>query len=191
MIATLYDKFKPWSAGGSVWIISDPHFEDPDCKLMNPGWITPQEQIDIINKKVMPSDTLILLGDIGNPEWVLKIKSKNKILIMGNHDAGKTNFEYYFNEIYEGPVFIAEKILLSHEPIINSNWLNIHGHCHNGHRYDLTEDLTVIGINVASDVHNYVPINLKDVIKSGYLSKITSVHRDTIDNATFKKKGEI
>ena len=70
MIATLYNKFKPWSAGGSVWIFSDPHFEDPDCSLMNPGWITPQEQIDIINKKVMPSDTLILLGDISNPEWV-------------------------------------------------------------------------------------------------------------------------
>ena len=44
MIATLYDKFKPWSAGGSVWIFSDPHFEDPDCPLMNPGWITPYYQ---------------------------------------------------------------------------------------------------------------------------------------------------
>lgn len=30
MIDTLYDKFKPWSAKGSVYIISDTHFEDED-----------------------------------------------------------------------------------------------------------------------------------------------------------------
>ena len=184
MIATLYDKFKPWSAEGSVWIFSDPHFEDPDCPLMNPGWVTPQEQVDIINKKVMPSDTLILLGDIGNPEWVLKIKSKNKILIMGNHDAGKTNFEYYFNEIYEGPIFIAEKILLSHEPVISSNWYNFHGHCHS--------DISPIGnnyFNCAADVVNYTPINLGAMIKQGILSKIDSVHRETINKASLNKLG--
>ena len=28
-------------------------------------WITPQEQLDIINKVVMPSDTFVCLGDVG------------------------------------------------------------------------------------------------------------------------------
>lgn len=199
MIATLYDKFKPWSAGGSVWIFSDPHFEDSDCKLMDLSWISPQKQIDYINKKVMPADTLIILGDIGNPEWVKKIKSRNKILIMGNHDVSRTKFEPYFNEIYEGPVFIAEKILLSHEPILNSNWLNIHGHDHSisdgievmrdprdSAFEGLTKKPTVVGINLAANVIGYEPVNLKDIINKGYLNKINSIHRETINNASKK-----
>ena len=35
MIPTLYEKFKPWSEKGSVYIISDTHFDDSDCKLMS------------------------------------------------------------------------------------------------------------------------------------------------------------
>lgn len=177
--------------------MSDTHFEDPDCFLMNPGWVSPQEQVNIINKYVMPSDTLILLGDIGNPIWMNEIKCRNRILIMGNHDVTKTKFLPYFTEIYEGAVFIAEKILLSHEPILNPNWLNIHGHVHNSSPFNIMiygeprED-EIIGINVAADVVNYTPINInKDIIKKGYLKKITSVHRETIDNANlFNKKGK-
>ena len=50
MISSLYDKFKPWSATGSVYIISDTHFDDSDCKLMDPNWITPQEHMEIIKQ---------------------------------------------------------------------------------------------------------------------------------------------
>ena len=42
MIATLYEQFQRWSKGGSVYILSDLHFDDEDCKLMSPDWITPQ-----------------------------------------------------------------------------------------------------------------------------------------------------
>ena len=49
MIATLYEPFRHWSEGGSIYILSDLHFDDDDCKLMDPDWITPEEQIDIIN----------------------------------------------------------------------------------------------------------------------------------------------
>ena len=49
MITTLYEPFRHWSDGGSVYILSDTHFDDADCKLMDPGWITPEEQVDIIN----------------------------------------------------------------------------------------------------------------------------------------------
>lgn len=48
MIPTLYDKFKPWSERGSIYIISDTHFEDDDCKLMDADWITPQEHAECI-----------------------------------------------------------------------------------------------------------------------------------------------
>lgn len=57
MIQTLYEPFRHWSEGGSIYILSDLHFDDFDCRLMDPTWITPQEQIDIINKTVMKNDT--------------------------------------------------------------------------------------------------------------------------------------
>ena len=50
MISTLYEPFRHWSEKGSVYILSDLHFDDSDCKLMDPNWITPEEQLEIINK---------------------------------------------------------------------------------------------------------------------------------------------
>ena len=64
MIPTLYEPFRHWSEGSSIYILSDLHFDDLDCKLMDPNWITPKEQVSIINKTVMKSDTFICLGDV-------------------------------------------------------------------------------------------------------------------------------
>ena len=66
MINSLYDNFKHWSGVGSVFLYSDPHFNDADCLLMNPNWPSPEEQIKRINQKVRKNDTLIILGDIGD-----------------------------------------------------------------------------------------------------------------------------
>ena len=73
MIATLYEPFRHWSEGGSVYILSDLHFDDENCKLMNPDWVSPKEQIEIINETVMKNDTFICLGDVGNPEYLKEI----------------------------------------------------------------------------------------------------------------------
>ena len=191
MIPTLYDKFKPWSANGSIYIISDTHFEDADCKLMDSNWISPQEYIDNIKKYVHKNDTLIHLGDVGNPEWLNQIKAY-KVLIMGNHDQSATKFKSYFDEIYTGPLFIAEKILLSHEPIINgSTWFNIHGHDHNKLSY--TEWRTNQSfaeswneLNLAANVVDYQVYNLGNGIKNGLLSYVDGIHRLTIDKASKK-----
>ena len=53
MIPTLYEPFRHWSDGGSVYILSDLHFDDADCKFMSSDWISPQEQLSIINGIVM------------------------------------------------------------------------------------------------------------------------------------------
>lgn len=182
MINSLYDKFKSWSSTGSIWIISDTHFEDSDCKLMDKNWISPQEHINIIKNKCHKTDTLIHLGDVGNPEWLNQIKSY-KVLIMGNHDESASRFKDYFDEIYKGPLFISEKILLSHEPIIEPRlWLNIHGHNHSGYMLKTGE------LNLASNVANYEPLNLKKIIELGILKQIDGVHRATIDDASKRKK---
>lgn len=180
MLPQLYKCFQHWSEGGSVYIFSDPHFEDVDCKLMNPNWITPEEQIERINNIVHKGDTLIILGDIGNPIWIDKIKAHYKVMIAGNHDIGLSKYEQYFDEVYGGPLFIGEKILLSHEPVDIPFALNIHGHCHNGTpRYDENGHFSV-----CADVIDYTPINLSEIVKSGYLKKVETIHRLTIDNAT-------
>ena len=185
MISSLYEPFRHWSEGGSIYILSDLHFNDFDCGLMDPTWITPQEQISIINNMVMKNDTFICLGDVGEARYVKEIKAKKKILILGNHDS-KGAYREYFDEIYTGPIFIAEKILLSHEPVYGLQWcLNIHGHDHNcvepykeGCKH----------INLAANVCGYTPINLGKIIKEGALSDIRSIHRMSIDGATIKKR---
>ena len=195
MIPSLYDSFKHWSNNGSVYIISDTHFEDGDCKYMDAEWPDPQTHINNIKKYVHKNDTLIHLGDVGNPEWMKQIKA-HKVLIMGNHDAGAMNYGKstiithngnkiditYFDEIYTGPLFIAEKILLSHEPIINgSAWFNIHGHDHNkNHTWSYNE------INLASNVVRFDIFNLGKAIKLGMLKHVDGVHRLTIDGASNK-----
>ena len=66
MIPTLYEPFRHWSEGGSIFILSDLHFDDEDCRLMDPDWISPEEQLAIINKTVAKGDTFVCLGDVGN-----------------------------------------------------------------------------------------------------------------------------
>jgi len=178
MIDSLYECFKHWSEKGSVWILGDTHFNDADCLLMSPDWVTPAYQIEILTKYIHKNDTFIHLGDVGNPEWMTSIPGY-KVLIMGNHDQTATKFQPYFDEIYKGALFISDKILLSHEPINGLEWcLNIHGHDHsqwNGKdKYHL---------NLAANVCNYTPQNLKDIIESGRISNknITNIHRIAIE----------
>ncbi len=185
MIPTLYEAFKHWSEGGSVYILSDLHFDDADCKLMDPGWITPEEQLAIINGIVRKNDTFVCLGDVGKAEYLKSIKAKRKILILGNHDA-RGAYVDCFDELYAGPVFIAEKILLSHEPVYGLPWcLNIHGHDHNC--VELYREYCK-HINLAANVCGYTPMNLGKIIKEGALADIPSIHRVTIDNATKRKQ---
>ena len=141
MINSLYEKFKPWSRSGSIFIISDTHFEDADCKLMDVSWLNPTLAINILKKRIHRNDTLIHLGDVGNADYIDELKCY-KVLITGNHDV-LSKVSSHFNEVYTGPLFIADRILLSHEPIfgLEKFCINIHGHDHSGTMYRYNEDL--------------------------------------------------
>ena len=184
MIPCLYEPFKHWAENGSIYILSDLHFDDSDCKLMAPDWVSPQEQIDIINKMVMANDCFICLGDVGNPEYIRQIRAKQKILILGNHDK-KHICTPYFNEVYDGALFIADKILLSHEPVNGLKWcLNIHGHDHSRvERFDNGCE----HINLAANLCGYKPLNLGNLIKNGALADIKNIHRMVIDKQRRKE----
>lgn len=188
MIASLYKPFKHWAEKGSVYIISDTHFDDPDCKLMDPQWISPEEQINRINNAVHKCDTFVHLGDVGDAKYIQRIKADKKVLLLGNHDKRK-NYVDVFDEIYEGPVFIAPRILLSHEPISYLPWcLNIHGHDHSEREWDVMEE---IRLNLAANVCGYTPVSLGKLIKDGALSNIPDIHRFTIDVAIERKTSYI
>jgi calcineurin-like phosphoesterase family protein len=183
MITTLYKPFQKWSDGGSVYVLSDLHFADPDCKMMDAEWITPDEQVEIINSKAGTGDTFLCLGDVGDISYVEKIKAYRKILILGNHDR-KGECSGVFDEVYEGPLFISDKILLSHEPIEGLSWcLNIHGHDHNGTEFQ-SEDCR--HLNLAANVCGYTPVNLGQLIKDGILADIVDIHRQAINKASIE-----
>ena len=85
-----------------------------------------------------------------------------------------------FDEVYEGALIVGEKLILTHEPV-EIPWLfNIHGHDHAGHK-------RANHLNVCSDVIGWEPVNFTQFLKSGFASKIQTIHRETIDNATKRK----
>lgn len=154
-----------------------------DKKLVS---VLDKMQIDNINKICTKNDTLIILGDVGNTECVAKLKAGRKVLIIGNHDKGATTYfknkeNGLFNEVYEGPLFISDRILLSHEPIELPYVYNIHGHVH-----DATYKST--GLNCCAEALKYKPVCLDELIKEGKLKLVESIHRKTINTATEKKK---
>ena len=231
-IQGLYKIFDHWHSEGTLWIYSDPHFNDPDLKK---GINRPdaEELVKLINSKCGRKDTLIILGDIVDIEPVKQIRAKRKILIMGNHDAGRSNYErqiisrkfpmdifqkdealeemkrvypncrysideswefhspfncwvvtadnMLFDEVYEGPLMIAEKLILSHEPVDVPWAFNIHGHDHAGKKRKNH-------LNVCADVIGYVPVNMNQFMKSGAMAHIDTIHRETIDKATVRKQ---
>lgn len=182
MIQGLYKIFDHWHTRGTVWICSDPHFDDPEMVHLTPDKPSSEELVKLINSKVGRHDTLIILGDICNPEWVKQLRGY-KILIAGNHDAGLSNYSEIFDEVYGGPLMIGEKLILSHEPVDVPWAFNIHGHDHSGWHGDDDHHL-----NVCLDLNKWIPLNFNRLMKNGIASKVESIHRETIDRATKRGK---
>ena len=176
----LYDCFQHWGEKNAVWVISDTHFGDKDIQKAFPNRPSDEELIKNINQKVGKTGTLLLLGDVGDIECAKQLKGY-KVLICGNHDAGATNYKEIFDEIYTGALIIGEKLILSHEPVDIPWAFDIHGHDHVGTKRKGH-------LNVCADVIGYTPINFNQFLKSGASSKIQTIHRETIDKATERKK---
>lgn len=178
----IYELFtKHWQDKQTVWIYSDTHFGDEELQQGIKKRPLDEDQVKMINSCVGKKDILIHLGDVGNIEMARKLKGY-KILICGNHDAGKSNYSEVFDEIYTGALILGERIILSHEPIPNLNWaMNLHGHVHKKNSNDKFH------FNCCADVINYKPINFNQWLKEGHLANIESIHRQTIDRATRRK----
>lgn len=208
MYKYLYDDLAArWYRGGRIYFYSDPHFSDPEMVYLRKNYIGDDEQVRRINSKIGKNDTLIILGDIGNPEWIKKIRGY-KVLIKGNHDGGNSNYQrvvcpqdnHLFDEVYEGELQIGPNIKLSHEPIpVLSCYINIHGHDHSNLSKDLIIDFNDSEPRIieASDKHHfnmcaehidYTPVSLDEIIKSVKLKDYLDIHRITIDKAIKRKE---
>ena len=228
-IAGLYPIFNHWHEEGTVYIISDTHFGD-EVIAGEPNRPSDEELFQRIYSKVGKNDTIIHLGDVGDTSYIARLRAKRKILIMGNHDAGRSNYERFkkieifdadkytrnealteiqhsypncrysmdmvysfhapfeawqgiidnclFDEVYEGPVMIGKKLILSHEPV-NVNWAyNIHGHEHDVNWEDDDHHMCVCAEKIG-----YKPINLNQWLKqSGCLGKIKDIHQLIIED---------
>lgn len=224
-----------WKDLQTCWIVSDTHFGD-EVIAGEPNRPSDEELFQRIYSKVGKTDLLIHLGDVGDTSYIARSRAKRKILIMGNHDAGRSNYERFkkieifdadkytrnealteiqhlypncrysidmvynfhapfeawqvivdnclFDEVYEGPVMIGEKLILSHEPIKNCPWVfNLHGHIH-----DKRAKNDKYHFNCCLNAINYEPINFNKWMKEGHLAPVVSLHRDTIDHATDRAK---
>lgn len=261
----LYEVFSDnWINGGTVWLYSDPHFSDTEIyksrHIINvlskeefdkagvdfsyETYLTcvtnqaDEMQVKRINSKLGKYDTIIFLGDIGDLEFIKKIKGY-KVLILGNHDKGVSNYKrvvkmnipaitacphcgysyefektynsrdyicskcgeifgterevypsgqfddnHLFDEVYEGPLMINDRVILSHEPIeqLPKYMFNIHGHDH-ANKYKSDNSL-----NICAEHINYTPVNLINLLKNGLLKDIENIHRCCIDKATKDKR---
>lgn len=188
----LYPAFKHWMpAHGNIWFYSDPHFGDEESWLLRKQFVCATDnveafdnlQIATINKTCGKNDTLVILGDVGNIEYVRKLKAKKKILILGNHDRGASYYADVFDEVYAGPAIIAEKLILSHEPIDFPYAVNIHGHDHSNRGFK-----DGLHINCCAEYINLTPICLSHIVTSGLLKNTIDIHREAIDKAKDRKK---
>ena len=171
-----------WSQFQTAWIISDLHFNEDDLKRAFPNRPSDDELVRRINAKCGRKDLLFVLGDCGDLEYVKKLRGY-KVLIMGNHDTGATKYEEVFDEVYEGALIIGEKLILSHEPISMIPWaFNFHGHNH-AQKKDAPGHM-----NVCADVLGYEPAHLNSLLNKGIAKNIYTIHRETIDGATERKR---
>ena len=189
-IESFYEPFRSvWGAKGNIFGYSDPHFTglaaDDDIMRDHFNYLSNDRQIENINHFVFKNDTLIILGDIGNPNPLKKLRAGYKILITGNHDRGKSFYKNYFDEIYDGPLFISNKVLLSHEPILSDYWFNIHGHNHNINDVELYHENQMC---LSANIIGYSPINIGKFLKEGGLKNVKDIHRHFIDSRLEEKK---
>ncbi|ASA22279.1 metallophosphoesterase [Paenibacillus donghaensis] len=124
--------------------------------------------IESWNAVVRAEDTLFHLGDFSflGKEATRNILSRlngYKILILGNHDRGRSRnwwLDAGFNEVSEHPLIYKEFFFLSHEPMYMNKhmpYVNVHGHIH-GQKYEGNHHF-----NICVEHWNYTPLTFEQI----------------------------
>jgi len=161
-----------------IWFTADLHLLHPKIVEIcsRPTSIEEHDEwiISRINEKVGKQDQLYILGDVSmgskkNTEpLIMKIKCKNKFLIIGNHDNNLLNSTLFTqitqikNFTFNSPSYPNIHIVLCHYPI--ASWeRKIHGAMHMyGHVHGRFQN-SGLSFDCGVDAQNYYPISLEEV----------------------------
>ena len=177
-----------WLSNPKIWVISDTHFyhrtileKEPirrrlGATVEDMNWAI----ADIWNSVVSPRDVVVHLGDVSfktntEAKELVSGLAGYKVLIKGNHDRSIRNsvFESMgFGEIYEDPLELidpyGERFVMSHEPVLDTDVLNIHGHIHSsgGHRPSEVGSDPDLFVNVSiENLKGFKPVLLSRVLE--------------------------
>ena len=152
-----------------VWFIGDTHFYHNNViRYCNRPFQNVEEMNNYLitnwNKTINKEDRVFMMGDFAlcGKDNIIEIGNKlqgRKILLLGNHDsASRTTYQLAgFENVYYVPI-LFENFILSHYPIDDCKYNNIHAHSHNKRVNDKTHFCTSV------EMINYKPINF-NVIK--------------------------
>ena len=128
-------------------------------------------------EKWVPGSTLYYLGDFGDISYLflfdrLRAYGHKVVFLAGNHDkeANYDTIAAYVDEFYPYPIYLSNKLVISHEPVgVWSDTLNVHGHLH-GSVLDSNNY-----INASLHVANYKPVTMQQV--NNAFSKLPKYNR--------------
>ena len=110
--------------------------------------------------KLKPNDEVWNLGDFGSltklytVDWI-KATGAKAYFLYGNHDrqSDLSQFEHYFDQVFLYPIFLSQKLVISHYPVaVWPDTINVCGHLHGAKLQ--TSNYICASIHVA----NYHPI---------------------------------
>lgn len=162
----------------NIYFTADTHFGDDNVRIYEDRPFSTIAEMDekiIINwnNTVTDTDTIYLLGDVGNYDFdkmksiITQLKGK-KILLIGNHDQDRPDsfwFSCGFDSVIRTDGIIIDKwFVLSHEPpaYMSSKipWVFIYGHVHSSEMY---QTITGYSACVSTERWNYTPVSLNTI----------------------------
>lgn len=154
-----------------TFFIADTHFGQKNIIAYENRPFDSVKEMDQIlvqnwNKIVDDNDQIFHLGDVGNLEFICKLKGK-KFLVKGNHDTLEDHF--YINagflKVYDFPIIYQDFWILSHCPLyVNQNmpYANIFGHVHNN---PIFKTVSPQSYCVSVERISYFPIDFNQIKK--------------------------
>ena len=177
-------------------------------------------QIKSINRRCGKASTFVCLGDVGDLECVKKLRPRYKVLIMGNHDKGASNykrvdkhihkFEYEMldeDKKYSWKMIDPTPIGCVYERIVSNNLFDevYKGNLYISDKIKLShvaapeagyinlhghDHCSVDQFNMAAESICYVPKSLNEIVATGKLKTVRSSNRKAIDRAIARKKNK-
>lgn len=115
--------------------------------------------------KLKPNDEVWNLGDFGSltklytVNWI-KATGAKAYFLYGNHDrqSDLSQFEHYFDQVFLYPIFLSQKLVISHYPVaVWPDTINVCGHLHGAKLQDINH------VCASIYVANYQPVTDKSL----------------------------